>query len=157
MKVEKTELNDYNIELLTKDEIVDRLKQMKVGEKYNDVLILPMKWFSFLVPNDKYDPDNFSQEIEDSEENLEAWSKIWEEINKPDFDFVWNNTLGRLPRNSERWKNNHGKICPVKQLGLEFISKCVVHDDGTRDYYSDEIINKIMNINEKYGGIINFC
>ena len=33
----KSELNNYNIELLTKDEIIDRLKQMKVGEKYNDV------------------------------------------------------------------------------------------------------------------------
>lgn len=29
----KSELNNYNIELLTKDEIIDRLKQMKVGEK----------------------------------------------------------------------------------------------------------------------------
>ena len=153
----KSELNGYKIKLLTNDEIVNRLKQMKVGEKYNDVLVLPMKWFSFLVPNDKYDPDNFSQEIEDSEENLETWSKIWEEINKPEFDFVWNNTLGKLPRNSENWKNNHGKICPVKRLGLEFVSQCVVHEDGTRDYYSDEIVNKIMNINKKYGGIIDFC
>ena len=45
---------------------------MKVCEKYNDVLVLPIKWFSFLVPNDEYDPVIFSQEIENSEENLET-------------------------------------------------------------------------------------
>lgn len=151
----KSELNDYNIELLTEDEIIDRLKQMKVGEKYNDVLVLPVKWFVFKVPNDEYDPDNFSQEIEDSEENLETWSRIWEEINKPEFDFVWNNTLNRLSENSQRWKNNHNKICPIKIEIL--IVQSVDHDDGTRDYYSDEIVNKIMNIYEKYGGIIDFC
>ncbi len=153
----KSELNDYNIKLLTKDEIVNMLKQMKVGEKYNDILVLSVKWFSFLVPNNEYDPYNFSQEIEDSEENLETWSKIWEEINKPEFDFVWNNTLGKLPKNSQRWKNNHSKICPIKLLCPTFLAQSVVHDDETRDYYSDEIINKIMNINEKYGGIIDFC
>ena len=151
----KSELNEYKIKLLTKDEIIDRLKQMKVGEKYNDVLVLSVKWFSFLVPNNEYDPYNFSQEIEDSEENLETWLKIWEEINKPEFDFVWNNTLGRLSENSPRWKNNHSKICPIKIETL--LVKSVVHDDGTRDYYSDEIINKIININEKYGGIIDFA
>ena len=151
----KSELNEYKIKLLTKDEIIDRLKQMKVGEKYNDVLVLSVKWFSFLVPNNEYDPYNFSQEIEDSEENLETWLKIWEEINKPEFDFVWNNTLDRLSENSPRWKNNHSKICPIKIETL--LVQSVVHDDGTRDYYSDEIINKIININEKYGGIIDFA
>lgn len=133
----------YELKLLTKDEIVNRLKQMKVGEEYNDVIVLPVKLLSFLVPNNKYDPINFSQEIEDSEENLGAWSKIWEEIHKPEFDFVWNNTLGRLSENSPRWKNNHSKICPVKQLGLKFLSQCVVHEDETRDYYSDEIVNEL--------------
>ena len=47
----KSELNEYKIKLLTKDEIIDRLKQMKVGEKYNDFLVLSVKWFRFLVPN----------------------------------------------------------------------------------------------------------
>jgi hypothetical protein len=151
----KSELNEYKIKLLTKDEIVDRLKQMKVGEEYNDVLVLPFKWLSFFVPNDEYDPDNFSQEIEDSEEKIDIFKNICEEIHKPEFDFVWNNTLGRLPENSQRWQNNHSKICSIKIEIL--LVQSVVHEDGTRDYYSDEIVNKIMNINEKYGGIINFC
>lgn len=153
----KSELNEYNIKLLTKDEIVNRLKQMKVGEKYNGRIIDPMKLFAFTVPNDEYDPDNFSQEIEDSEEKIDILKNIWEEIHKPEFDFVWNNTLSRLPENSQRWQNNHSKICPIKQLGLVFAAQSVFHKDGTRDYYSDEIINKIMNINEKYDGIIDFC
>ena len=136
-------------------EIVDRLKQMKVGETYNDVTVLPVKWLSFFVPNDEYDPDNFSQEIEDSEEKIDIFKNICEEIHKPEFDFVWNNTLGRLPENSQRWQNNHSKICSIKIETL--LVQSVVHEDNTRDYYSEEIINKIMNINEKYVGIINFC
>lgn len=153
----KSELNEYKIKLLTKNDIVNRLKQMKVGEKYNGHIIDPMKLFVFQVPNNEYDPDNFSQEIEDSEEKIDILKNICEEIHKPEFDFVWNNTLDKLPRNSENWENNHSKICQIKQLGLVFAAQSIVHEDGTRDYYSDEIANKIMNINEKYGGIIDFC
>mgnify|MGYP003558419326 CR=1 FL=1 len=49
---------------LTIEEIGEKLKNMTVGEgKY-----LPISFVSFLVKNPNYDPTNFSQEIEDSEE-----------------------------------------------------------------------------------------
>ena len=54
------------IKTLTRDDVIERLKSMKVGE--ND--IQPVHTFSFLVLNPDYDPESFSQEIEDSEREV---------------------------------------------------------------------------------------
>lgn len=73
-----------NLHLLTRDEIADKLKAMEVGEGKE----LPMKGLSFIVENRKYDPDSFSQEIEDSEERIDELELINREIHQPGFDFV---------------------------------------------------------------------
>ncbi len=128
--------------VLTKDEIIEQLKNMNVdGEK-----ILPFHWFSFIVINPEYEPESFSQEIEDSEEEIKSWDLMIEEMNKPDFDFVWHNTLSNIPRNSEKWLKNHSKICAVKFSPVRFMEQCVNWADGTRNYYSERILNKILEI-----------
>ena len=33
----------------------------------------------------------------------------------------------------------------------------ITHEDGTRDYYSEEIVDKIVYWAEKNGAIIDFC
>jgi hypothetical protein len=133
---------------LSKEEIIVRLKEM-TAEKVG-----PIKLLSFIVLNDNFDPYNFSQEIEDSEEFIDTWSLAMEEMKKPEFDFIWNNTIGKLPRNSEKWLDNHHKICYVKYKTITV--QCIVHEDGTRDYNSNENIDKVLKIQEQYKIIINF-
>lgn len=133
---------------LSKEEIIVRLKEMtpeKVG---------PIKLLCFIVLNDNFDPYGFSQEIEDTEEFIDTWSLAMEEIKKPEFDFVWNNTIGELPRNSEKWLDNHDKIRHVKFKTIPV--QCITHEDGTRDYNSDENVDKVLKIQEQYRVIIDF-
>ena len=118
---------------------------------------LPIKTFSFIIPNPEYNPDEFSQEIENSEEFIDELKMVSEEIKKPYFDFGWNNTLFQLPRNSEKWRENHSKICPVKIAAFRLYGSCTNHSNGRRDYYSEELLEKIMDFAEKNGGIIDLC
>ena len=60
--------------ILTKEEIINKLKAMEVGEGKE----MTVKIFHFLTPNPYYDTNTFSQEIEDSEEPV----NIIEEIKK---------------------------------------------------------------------------
>ena len=72
------------LHFLTREEITEKLKSMKVGENN----ILPIKTFSFIVENRDYNPETFSQKIEDTEERIDEWKEIYEEIQKPGFDFI---------------------------------------------------------------------
>jgi hypothetical protein len=142
---------DNELHILTRNEIIDKLKSMKVGEDG----CLPMKAFSFIVKNREYDPDSFSQEVEDSEERIDVWKEVYKEIQKPEFDFVWNNTIGSLPRNSKEWNDNHTKVCTVKLCPMVFYAACINHSDGTRDYYSEELVDKILNWSKENGEIVD--
>lgn len=137
--------------LLTKEEIIDRLKTMEVGEGKE----LPIKRMVFITVNTDYDPDNFSQEIEDSEETVDWLSEMKKETSKLEFDWVWNNTLGNIKRNSDKWLDNHSKICPAK-LHFNLYLSSVTHSNGTRNYYSEENLRQILEFADKNGGIINF-
>ena len=82
---------------LTIEEIGEKLKNMIVAEgKY-----LPIIAVSFLVKNPNYNPTNFSQEIEDSEEEIDVLNEISIEMKKPGFDIIWNNTLYNIKTNSK--------------------------------------------------------
>lgn len=152
METEQIKTNYKDIKVLSKNDIIQRLKNMVVdGEN-----VLPLKWFSFIVINPNYNPEEFSQAIEESEVMIDFWKEFTEEIHKPEFDFVWNNTLSKLPRNSEEWNKNHSKICPVKAAYFEFMAACVQHNNGIRNYYSDDILDKVIKVSEEYGGIVDF-
>ena len=76
-------MKEYHV--LTEQEIADKLANMRVdtGE------YLPIKMFSFIILNPEYNPDDFSEEIENSEEFINTLGLEIKEIHKPDFDFVW--------------------------------------------------------------------
>lgn len=145
---------DFNKEIqpLTMDEIKDKLTKMEVGING----ILPFKYFGFLVKNPGYDPDNFSQEIEDSEIEVDIFNEINKKINEPNFDFIWNNTLSNIQHNSKQWEKNHTKKCQATVLHNRFIGQCIEHSDGTRNYYSEEIIDKIQEVLDEYKEIYDF-
>ena len=136
------------LKILTKEEIVEKLKSMNIDNKK----IFYFHIFSFIIVNPDYNPEAFSQEIEDSEEEINSLDLISDEMHKSDFDFVFHNTLCRVPWNSKKWLENHSKICKVKFIPNKFIEQCVNHRDGTRNYYSEKILNKILEI----GNIVNF-
>lgn len=56
-----------------------------------------------LVENEEYNPNEFSQEIEDSEE----YSPFY-------LQFLDYKECAAISDNSEKWKANHNKNCPVK-------------------------------------------
>lgn len=137
---------------LTIEEIGEKLKNMIVGEgKY-----LPIIFASFLVKNPNYDPTNFSLEIEDSEEEIDVLNEISEEMKKPSFDIIWNNTLHNVKTNSKRWCENHSKKCQVLLLSNWVILQSETHKNGMRDFYSEDNINKIKSVLEKYNEIYDF-
>lgn len=139
--------------ILTKEEIIDKLKSMEVGEGKE----LPIKGMCFITPNPDYDPENFSQEIEDSEEVVNIWDEIKKETSKPEFDWVWNNTISSIKKNSVEWYKNHSKICEVKSHYLGLYLSSVFHPDGTRNYYSEENLKRVMEFSDKWSGIINMA
>ena len=111
---------EYDPVPLSREQIADILREMKVVEGGNEQ---PVKFFSFIILNPDYDPENFSQEIEDSEKDVV------------------------LPqRHSEKWNKNHTKKCKAKLMPMQFTAQCVHHKDGTRDYCSNEIINNILSV-----------
>ena len=57
---------------LTKHEIVKMLKEMRVGEDYHGITVLPLRFFSFIVRNKDYNPEIFSKEVDDSEEFIDV-------------------------------------------------------------------------------------
>lgn len=138
--------------ILTKEEIINKLKAMEVGEGKE----MPVKIFHFLTPNPYYNPNTFSQEIEDSEEPVNIIEEIKKETSKPEFDCVWNNTISKIKTNSDKWQKNHTKICEVKLQADKIYMQCATHEDGTRNYYSEENLQRILELASKWGGIINF-
>ena len=137
---------------LTIEEIGEKLKNMIVSEeKY-----LPITYVSFLVKNPNYDPTNFSQEIEDSEEEVDVLNEMLSEMKKPGFDIVWRNTLDGVKVNSLQWRENHSKKCQVNLLPNWIILVSETHETGVRDFYSQDNINKIKQVLDKYGEIYDF-
>lgn len=134
---------------LTIEEIGEKLKNMTVGEgKY-----LPMIFVSFLVKNPNYDPTNFSQEIEDSEKEIDVLNEMLVEMKKPGFDIIWNNTLNNIKTNSKRWSENHSKKCQVHLLANWMLLQSEMHENGERDFYSEDNINKIKTVINEYNEI----
>ena len=140
---------------LTIEEIGEKLKNMIVGEgKY-----LPMAFVSFLVKNLNYDPTNFSQEIEDSEEKidiLDILNEMLVEMKKPGFDIIWNNTLHGVKTNSKQWRENHSNKCQITFIPNCLLLQSEIHENGARNFYSEDNINKIKTILEKYNEIYDF-
>lgn len=125
-------MKEYHV--LTEQEIADKLANMRVdtGE------YLPIKMFSFIISNPEYNPDDFSEEIENSEEFIEI-----KEILKSDFDFVWNNIIGNMPKNSDEWLKNHTKKCKYKLLLNVFMMPCANWSNGIRNYCYKDVFDKI--------------
>lgn len=138
---------------LTIEEISEKLKNMIVGEgKY-----LPIILVSFLVKNPNYDPTNFSQEIENSEEEIDVLNEMLAEMKKPGFDIIWRNTLYNVKTNSKRWRENHSKKCQIQLLFNRLILQSEIHENGVRDFYSEDNINKIKTVLEEYKEIYDFA
>lgn len=137
---------------LTIEEIGEKLRNMIVGEgKY-----LPITYVSFLVKNPNYNPTNFSQEIEDSEEKIDVLNEMLVEMKKPGFDIIWNNSLHNVKTNSKQWIENHSKKCQITLLKNWLILQSKTHENGVRDFYSEDNINKIKTILEEYNEIYDF-
>ena len=137
---------------LTLEEIGEKLKSMTVGEEG----YLPISFVSFLVKNPNYDPTNFSQEIEDSEEEVDVLNEMLAEMKKPGFDIIWNNTLHNVKTNSKRWCENHSKKCQVHLLANWLLLQSEMHETGARDFYCEDNINKIKTVLEEYNEIYDF-
>lgn len=134
---------------LTIEEIGEKLRNMTVGEgKY-----LPISYVSFLVKNPNYDPTNFSQEIEDSEKEVDMLNEMLSEMKKPGFDIIWNNTLHNVKTNSKRWRENHSKKCQVNLLSNWLILQSEIHKTGERNFYNEDNINKIKTVLKEYNEI----
>ena len=79
-------------------------ENLHLTESFGVYLDRPIAQWYMLVENEEYDPDGFSQEIEDSEE----YSPFYYD------DFINFNGCMTLSDNSDEWKTNHSKKCPVK-------------------------------------------
>lgn len=48
------------------------------------------------------------------------------------------------------------KKCQAKMLVNRFVAQCIEHLDGTRNYYSNEVIDKIQEVLDEYKEIYDF-
>lgn len=133
---------------LTIEQIKQFLKEQQVGNNG----VLPFCKFVCIVKNPMYDPDNFSQEIEDSEVEINWFKEMKTKMDEPGFDIVWNNTLGSIPKNSQRWCDNHSKKCELTMIMTDFCQS-LEHRDGTRDYCNESVINIFQKLIDAYGEI----
>ena len=137
------------IRILTRDDIADELKSMVVGGNG----MLPIHMFSFIVMNPEYDPDGFSQEIDDSENEVDMLAELQRHMMLFNECPCWPSDMNK---NSERWYRNRSKKCQVKLLPLHLTLSAVEHDT-VRNYYSDENLSIIMDVADKFGGIVKIC
>ncbi len=137
-------MKENDLHILTKEEIAQQLYSMEVD--------YPVRTLNFVVPSKNYDPDNFSQEIENSEEN-----------------FTYNDSIRILEsaiaggifgckivnrRNSKKWLDNHSKICKVSFIPMAVYITAKRHENGRLDFCTEENINDIIKFSEQYGGIV---
>lgn len=136
------------MEKLTREQITEKLKEMKVGpDGYT-----PFKLMMVIVENPDYDIKNYSQRIEDGEAEVNIFDEYAKKLKDSNFDYIWNNTLKDIPYNSDEWMKNHSKKCKYKIGGI-FNATSVMHVDGTRDYYSYTNMEEIMKIAKECGSI----
>lgn len=138
-------LEEHDIKFLTREEVAQRLKDMIVGV----TVTFPIKAFNFIVPNPDYDPENFDESIDGKPDFYGSFDEDYE---KSMFRLIHYN----VDTKAKKWMENHSKICPLKYIPAQLLTQCENHEDGTRNYYSEEILDKIMNWGEKHGGIVDF-
>lgn len=135
-----------DIKPLTRKQIVEKLKNMVVGDN-----ILPVKFFNVITPNPDYDPENYEPKLDGKVDYIspeESDGQLMQSIRIVHYASDTNNY---------RWWKNHTKICPLKYWPGIFAAACINWTDGTRNYYSEEYVDKIINFCEEYGGVIDFC
>lgn len=131
---------------------INQIKQFFNERKVGHNGVLPLCKFACLVKNPNYDPEDFSQEIENSEVEINWFKEMKKKMNEPDFDFIWNNTLSSIPKNSQRWIDNHSKKCEATIVFTGFCQS-IARQDGTHDYCHEPVINEFQKILDEYGEI----
>lgn len=137
------------MKLLTREQIVEKLKNMVVGDD-----ILPIKFFHVITPNPEYDPENYDPKLDGEVDYISS-----EESDGHDGQLMQSMRIVHYAsdaHNDEWWKN-HTKICKLKLWPNIFATECINWTDGTRNYYSEEYVDKIIDFCEEYGGVIDFC
>lgn len=137
--MEDNRLNEFKT--LSKDEIINILENAPCYDHYVPLLL------NMLVYNKSYDPENFSQEIHDTEEDKrqEDFARFLKRTEEPDFNWVWNNDLGKIKKqNSQKWIENEAKITPLKIVPTMVYTKKV---DGKWTLNHEDNINNITKHN----------
>ena len=134
-------MKERKLTQLTHEEIREKLRNMVVDfKKY-----LPCRYIGLVVKNPQYNPDDFSQEIEDSEEYI-SWDEQFDSFVK-----------GEGRKNSEKWWENHIKNCQGKFLPFAVLAASGTYklDDGSliRNYNNEPTMNKILELEKEYGEI----
>lgn len=137
---------------MTREEIITKLKSMVVGEDGR----LPISSLNYVLENKDYDPEHFSQEIEDSEEYDDVYKRLTDWV-KEGHDIL---LFDKSHHNSEEWLANHTKNATITFVAFSTLIKAEAHptEDGNyiHDYNSEENVDKILKYQEIYGRIIDF-
>ena len=134
-----------DVKPLTREQIVEKLKNMVVGDD-----ILPIKFFNAITPNPDYDPENFDKSIDGKPDSYVPFDEL-------DESSLFRIKHYKVDTKAEKWLENHSKICPLKYWPGIFTAACINWTDGTRNYYSEAYVDKIIDFCEEYGGVIDFC
>lgn len=116
----------------------------------------PERYFSLLVPNPDYDPDGFSQEIEDSEVYRGRRAVVLFAAKGVDAFFMdsdYRNYIFSQSQNSAAWQRNHTKSCGLKMLWNAVLWPCV-NEGGRRHFGSAELAGRILEKASEYGGLV---
>lgn len=134
------------MKLLTREQILEKLKNMTVGGD-----ILPIKFFHVITPNPDYDPENYDPKLDGKVDYISPEESDGQLMQSMRIVHYASDT------NNDRWWNNHTKICELKLWVNIFAAECINWEDGTRNYYSEEYADNIIDFCKEYGGVIDFC
>lgn len=100
-----------------------------------DAGFMPMRVFSAIIDNEAYDPEGFSQEIEDSEKDMRDECL---EFRRKYFDMFWGWCDAERAKeydslvNSKRWTDNHSKKCPLT-TAFNIVGICGARETKVRE------------------------
>lgn len=130
------------IKFLTREQIGEKLKKMEV----DDDKIWPHHYFGVITPNPDYDPENYDPTLDE----------MGDYMAQEESDGQLFRVVGDASDKSNEWWKNHTKICKLKMWPAIFLAACINWTDGTRNFYSEEYIDKIIDFSKEYGGVVDF-
>ena len=131
---------------ITDDQIIEKLKNNPDNKPKTLMMFL-------IVPNPKYNPKDFLYKMEDLEKEIRMLKTSYNEMKKSDFDTILENTICNIKNKADKLRDGFNSTFDYKLIS---VSLTPTWHGNICNFYSDDNFKRILQIREKYGGIVDF-